>query len=355
MNLYIGSKRIEFTSGTGTPEPTKLVNGNTLNITANVIEITRTSTLNVSFRAGRAVRAGYDTDVLVTDILKKQPQGEIWLKFNTRDTYTSSRDGFPRDLGYPNPPNIDSATPYTVPCQSFRNLKPREGQSIICTVYPEPVVNYYTPVVLKVTNFELIAEDTQSVEFHILELKWIINQLNQGWIEFSIFEKYGDGSLEKTYDDVRVALGANVATGVTTTTFGAADAYNPIFTPNLVGARINLRIKARTQIPLYQYDTFEVTMPTMMILPKAEDISAVFRVTPTNAAILPYNVAATVVVYPIINRVNFIIQRSASIYGCTVALPCNIDILTAGFRHIPYATSANLEMTIRVIAKLSVV
>ena len=353
-NLYIGSTRIEYTSASGTPEPTKLLEAYTLNISSNVIETTQETTLNVSFHADRAVRAGYDTDPLITDALKKSPQGIIFLKFNTRDTYTSSANGFTTTLAYTAPYYLGGGLPFEVPCQPFKNLKPKSGSSITCTVYPETTVSYYNPVVMQITNFEFISAKQTSLEIHILKLNWIQSLSNQGWIEFSIYEKHGDGTYEKTYDDVRIKLGALANGGVTMTTFTTVQALNPTFIPNIVGSRTSLSIKFSTTVPMFQDDTVEVTMPSMMILPKSEDISAVFKVTPTNVAIPPYNVGATALVYPILSRVNFILPRATAIYGCTTVKPCTVVISTAGFRHVPYEVSTNLQFTQRLISKKAV-
>lgn len=349
-NLYIGTKRIEYTSEAGVPEPSKLVEGATLNISSNVIETLGETTLNLSFHAARAVRAGYDSDVKVTDVFKKLPQGVIYLKFNTYDTYVSTRVGFSLDLGYVAPYNPGGAVPFTVPCQPFKNLVPKSNENIICTVYPQATLDYYNPVVLKITNFELIPENKLNIEVHILKLQWITNVNNQGWVEFSIYEVQGDGTLEKTYDDVRISLGALTNLGTALVTRNSAHALNPVLTPALVGARIDMDIKFSTQVPLFQYDVIEVTFPSMMILPSAEDVSAVFYV--VNGA-NTYYVSCDIVIYPLLNRVNFIIPRSYSIYGCTTTVICTVSIKTAGFRHVPYELAAPgyLTFTVRVINK----
>lgn len=357
VNLYIGSKRIEYTSATTAPQPSMLKPGQTLNLTANVLEKVRESTLNLSFHADRPIRAGYDTDSKVTDIFKKLPQGEIWLKFNTVDKYTSGRFGFDLVLGYTAPTNPGGGVPFTVPCQAFSNLSPGPSGSLVCTVYPQTTANYYTPVLLKITNFELISQGQMRNEVHIMQLSWILDNLNLGWIEFSVYERSGDGTLTKIYDDVRTNLGglATVSPAVTRTTLLAANPNNPVFSPNIVGARLSLQIKFSTTIPLIQYDTIEVTFPSIMELPSVSDISAVFKVVPSNVAIVPYSVAATVVVYPTISRVNFIVPRAQTIYGCTTAKPCAVTIATAGFRHLPYATPAAFTVTTRTLSKQQVV
>jgi hypothetical protein len=354
-NLYVGSTRIEYTSAKAAPEPTKLVNLITLNFTANVIEQLTESTLEVSFHSGRSVRAGYDTDVLVTDVFLKKPQGVIYLKFNTRDKYTGYRVGFNRDLGYLNPPNPGGNLPFDVPCVPFQGLKARQGESLKCTMIPTLADDYYVPTEMKITNFEFIGENVQFCKVHITNFFWTRDFLNLGWIEFSIYEKYGDGTLQKIYDDVRVNMGGLAPLGVTTVTYNALDLYNPTFSPNTVGSRQSLTIKFRVSVPLYQYDHIEVTFPNMIILPEVSEISAVFRVTPVNILIPPYNVAAEVIVYKNINRVNFMIPRTLSIFGCTVPQPCNVEIATAGFRHAPYVVPTTLNFFLRITNKQQVI
>jgi hypothetical protein len=354
-NLYVGSTRIEYTSAKAAPEPTKLVNTQTLNFTANVIELLTESTLEVSFHSGRSVRAGYDTDVLVTDIFLKKPQGVIYLKFNTRDKYTGFRVGFNRDLGYLNPPNPGGNLPFDVPCVPFKGLKAREGESLKCTMYPSLADDFYVPTEMRITNFEFIGENVQFCQVHITQMYWTRDSLNLGWIEFSIYEKYGDGSLQKIYDDVRVNMGGLPALGTGIVVYNALDPYNPTFSPNTVGSRQSLTIKFRVTVPLYQYDHIEVTFPNMIILPEVTEISAVFKVTPVNILIPPYNVAADIVVYKNINRVNFIIPRTLAIYGCTLAQACNVQIATAGFRHAPYVVPGTLTFFVRITNKQQVI
>ena len=354
LNLYIGTKRIEYTGDTGTPQPSKLIPSATLNMTANVIEVLKESTLNISFHGDRSVRAGYDTDPSITDPFKKPPQGIIYLKFNSIDRYTSGVTGFSQHLNYPNPPN-DQVNSYTIPCQAFFGLVPKLGESLICTVYPQPYANYYNPVLVTISNFEFIPENTMFIQFHILQLQWVISSNNYGWIEFSVYEKYGDGTLQKIYDDVRINLNALPNAGVTLTTVSVISPLMPSLTPNIVGARATLIVPFTTTIALYQYDVIEVICPSMMNLPAASDISAVFKVTPhILTGIPPYTVLANVVVYPILNRVNFIIPRSAAIYSCTTTRPCSVNIVAAGFRHVPYEILTTLTYSVRIITKLVV-
>ena len=355
VNLYIGTKRIEYTDASGTPQPSKLISTETLNITANVIEINKESTLNLSFHADRAVRAGYDTVPEITDVFKKPPQGVIYLKFYSVDKYTSGTSGFKRDLGYANPPNINGADPYEVPCQPFRGLVPKTGETIKCTVYPEAFAGYYTPTVMMITNFEAIAEKTEFVQVHILKLPWVQNSNNWASVEFSVYEKFGDGTLQKIYDDVKVNVLALPSAGVALTIVSVVSPLQPYMTPDIVGARSTLTVPFSTTIPLYQQDTVEVLCPTMMILPEASDISAVFKVTPhALTGVAPYTVVADVVVYKVLNRVNFILPRSASIYSCTTTRPCTVNIVAAGFRHVPYEIATTLTYEVRIISKKTV-
>lgn len=101
---------------------------------------------------------------------------------------------------------------------------------------------------------------------------------------------------------------------------------------------------------MFQGDLFEVTFPSLFVFPDAKDLSAVFRITkspygPTDTYFFP----ADIVMYRMIQQVHFVLPRTYNIFGCTVALPCTVNIVSSGFRHIAYANPATFNIQMRVI------
>ena len=58
--------------------------------------------VEVKFKASVIIPAGYDSNPTETDPTKKNPIGEILVRFNTKDVFVNGYWGFPLDLDIPN-------------------------------------------------------------------------------------------------------------------------------------------------------------------------------------------------------------------------------------------------------------
>lgn len=113
-----------------------------------------------------------------------------------------------------------------------------------------------------------------------------------------------------------------------------------------------------TSIPsyIYQFDTFEVTFPSMFEFPAPEAISAVFKIqTSPYGPANEYFFDANTILYPSISEVHFMLPKGSNIYGCTNAKPCKVYIIASGFRHASYADSNPFQLDMRVVSKLKTV
>lgn len=347
--LWDDTTLLEYMGDSNAPDAVGLESGRDLNITTTINEEDEIGILKVSFHATAQLRAGYDSDPLQTDPFKKLPQGRIVINFNRRDKYVASRLGFEADLGYT---GAVYGTPFPVKCVAMNNMGVPVGQELLCDLYASNSDNYYVPSYIVVKNFNVIAKDQQFVEFHLLDIEWVRDYRNQGWVEFSAYELAGDGTETPVFEITRVLLDAQRETGVNNVDkTNVAD--HPIFDPNYVGSKLSLTFPVSIQSYIYQGDAFEITFPDMFVFPEPEDVSAVFRIskwphTPADEYFFP----AEVVMYKIIQQVHFFLPKTYNIYGCTNARPCSVNIVTSGFRHASFANPTPFDITVRVINKL---
>ena len=185
-----------------------------------------------------------------------------------------------------------------------------------------------------------------------MDIEWVRDRRNLGWVEFSAYELKGDGTQTPVFEVTRIEMGAQQETGVTMVD-KTLPAEHPIFDPNYVGSKLSLTFPVEIPGYMYQGDAFEITFPDMFVFPDPKDISAVFRIskspyTPADEYFFP----ARVVMYKIIQEVHFFLPKTYNIYGCTNANPCRVNIVTSGFRHASYAAPAPFDITVRVINKL---
>lgn len=76
------------------------------------------SVVEVKFKASVIIPSGYDSNPGETDPTKKNPIGEILVKFNTKDKFVNGYSGFPLDLDIPNSFSLN------VPCKAITGLIP---------------------------------------------------------------------------------------------------------------------------------------------------------------------------------------------------------------------------------------
>lgn len=257
-----------------------LESGEDLNITTTINEVGEISVLKVSFHARSQLRAGYDSDPLQTDIYQKSPQGRIIVSFNRRDKYIYGNAGFKANLGYS---DAVTGTPYPIKCVAMNNMTSPEGEELKCYLYVSDTDSYYNPSYVVISNFNILAEDQMYIEFHLLEIEWVTNSNNLGWVEFSAYELEGDGTETPVFEVTRVELDAQADTGVINNNITDTDDH-PIFDPNYVGSKLSLTFPVEITGYIYQGDAFEITFPDMFVFPNASDISAVFRISK-----YPYN------------------------------------------------------------------
>lgn len=346
--LWDNTRLVEFMGSTTAPKAAVLRPGIELNMTTSINEINQIGILNVSLHATVLLRAGYDFDPLQTDPFKKNPQGRIVLNFNRRDRYLNDRLGFTDNLGQA---GAVLGVPFPVKCVAMNNLQTPNNEDLKCMLQMSTLDNFYFPSTLTVSNFMTIPNGAQFVQFHVLDIAWVRASNNRGWVEFSAYELRGDGVETPVFDVARVEMLAQPATGIVNVNINSPPATNhPIFSPNFVGSRLTLTFPVSIPGFMFQGDVFEVTFPSLFVFPDYKDLSAVFRITkspygPTDTYFFP----ADIVMYKMIQQVHFVLPRTYNIFGCTILLPCNVNIVSSGFRHIAYASPTQFDINMRVI------
>ena len=321
-----------------------------LNITATVIEEDIKGVFKVSFHAPIQIRPGYDSDPLQTDPFKKVPQGLIRMYFNTRDRYVSGRAGFDEDLGYT---GAVVGTGFPINCVALGSMTVPDGERLSCEVFAATDDNFYTPARIDIKNFDFIQKNQEYLEFHILDLTWVRNRNNEGWVKFEVAELKADGSETVIIEQTQVDLGAERDEGVTNTDITAPDL--PVFSPDEVGALLSLTFYIEVPNYIYQNDLFEIYFPAAFEFPPNQsDVSAVFQIVVPQAGATPaleYFFDVNTHIYHDINLAHFTIPKGKNIYGCTNARPCQVSMITNGFRHISYADPTPFDIGLRIISQ----
>lgn len=118
----------------------------------------------LQFYSPRALPAGYDTSVGISDVSQKNPIGYIDIGFNTKDDITwTGRDGWALTLVSPSDTN-----PFT--CKSFGGgLIPKAGEKLKCKIIPSVLHHPLYPVVVRISNFQAVSVNAY-IEIHLLNI-----------------------------------------------------------------------------------------------------------------------------------------------------------------------------------------
>ena len=185
---YINNNLVEYSIPASTTQPQQLTY---LTFIATIREQETNLNLNyrntvyrITFQSNIDIPAGYDTTPNIADPLLKSPIGYITYEFNTIDNYVYGYDGYPNNLG-------QSTT--NMPCRAMQGLVPPSGGSIQCTITYATGYNWFSLVLVTVSNFQAISSGTY-VEIHFLECKPVWTQYNNGYIQVGAYQANADGT-----------------------------------------------------------------------------------------------------------------------------------------------------------------
>lgn len=75
------------------------------------------------------------------------------MYFNTRDRYVNGRAGFLVDIGYT---GAVLNTGFPINCVALNKLTVPKGEKLKCEVFRASQDNFYTPAMIRITNFDFI-------------------------------------------------------------------------------------------------------------------------------------------------------------------------------------------------------